>query len=147
MKRTLLKSDKPMHLNWKWRCTRTCAVLARCAIFDGNLCYYWVQSKLKFVFLYSFNYLTDSVVSLKKKKKGKKMCCTVHLSAVIMPVNCGAPLCVQFYRWLCRVSWLWPPAPAQHLPPWPEDLRLWRRKGADDGCCFCQGNYVTVLED
>lgn len=120
----------------------------------GPLCNIWWKSllllgtiKTKICFSLFFQLPHRLSRFFKKEKEREKMCCTVHLSAVIMPVNCGAPLCVQFYRWLCRVSWLWPPAPAQHLPPWPEDLRLWRRKGADDCCCFCQGNYVTVLED
>lgn len=66
--------------------------------------------------------------------------------SVTSPVNCDSPLCVQSFRWLCWVSWLWPPAPAQHLPSWPEDLRLWWGQGADDGCCFCQGNSVPLHE-
>lgn len=66
---------------------------------------------------------------------------TFYNNVVTRPVNhVYAPLCVPSSRWLCWVSRLWPPAPAQHLPPWPEDLRLWRRQSADDSCCFCKGD-------
>jgi len=68
---------------------------------------------------------------------------------VIIVISRIASLC--FGRRLCWLPRLWPSPFAQHLPPWPQNLRLRWRSCADD-CSgirkglpgFCLQEYVGI---